>query len=96
MLDNNGTIVGYNLVQIKSTIPIFKNKKVGHLADLYMQKEFRGQGLSTKLRDASMRWFKKNNVKSISINVYPDNPHAYKIYKKWGFFEYKIEMRKKI
>jgi GNAT superfamily N-acetyltransferase len=96
LADYEGKIVGYNLAQIKDEIPVLKLKKVGHVADLYVQKDFRGQGLSTKLQDASISWFKKNKIKVISITVYPDNPHAYQIYKKWGFMDYKVEMRKKI
>ena len=96
LADNDGQIVGYNLARIKDEIPIFKLEKMGQIADLYVQKDFRGQGLSTKLKDASIKWFKKNNLKVMSITVYPDNPHAHSIYKKWGFMDYKTEMRKKI
>ena len=94
--EENGILVGYNLAQIKKEIPVFKLKRFGLIADLYVQKEFRGQGIATQFKDEAVKWFKRNKIKYMSITVYPDNPHAYKIYQKWGFSDYKINMRKKI
>ena len=96
LAEDNGKIVGYNLARIKDEIPIFKLEKMGQIADLYVQKDYRGQRLSSKLRDSAIKWFKNNNIDVMSITVYPDNPHAHCIYKKWGFMEFKTEMRRKI
>jgi ribosomal protein S18 acetylase RimI-like enzyme len=94
--EENGTLVGYNLAQIKKEIPVFKLRRFGLIADLYIKKEFRGQGIATIFKNKAVEWFKRNKLKYMSITVYPDNRHAYKIYKKWGFTDYKINMRKKI
>lgn len=94
--EDNGNIVGYNLAQIKSEIPVFKLRRFGLIADLYIKKEFRGQGIATIFKDKAVEWFKRNNLRYMSINVYPDNSHAYMIYKKWGFTDFKLTMRKKI
>jgi hypothetical protein len=32
----------------------------------------------------------------LSLPVYNDKPDAHAIYKKWGFFDYYIEMRKEL
>ena len=94
--EEDGIIIGYNLAQIKKEIPVFKLKRIGLIADLYIKKEFRGQRIATLFKNEAVKWFKKRNIKYMSISVYPDNPHAHEIYKKWGFFDYKITMRKKI
>lgn len=91
-----GKVAGYNFALIKTEIPVFKLKKLGLIADLFVKKSFRGLGISSRLVDSSIRWLKKRKIKVISITLYPDNEHAHNIYKKWDFFDYKIEMRKKI
>lgn len=89
-------IAGYSLGYIKEEIPIFKMKRYGYISDLFVKKEFRGQGISAKLVDAMVRWFKDKGVEYASIGFYADNHEAHEIYRKWGFFDYKIEARKRI
>ncbi len=90
----NNAIAGYTLVLLKDEIPIFKNKKIGYISDLYVKKGFRKQGISSKLKDKAVQWLTKKDVKFISLSVYSANNAAHSIYKKWGFIDYKIEMRK--
>ncbi len=92
----NDEIVGYALIFIKGEIPIYKNKKIGCASDLYIKKNFRNKGISSKLRDKSFAWFKGKGINFVSAPIYPDNKFAHSLFKKWGFFDYKIEMRKKI
>ena len=92
----NGKIAGYSLAIIRKNIPIHKIKKAGEIVDLFVKKEFRGLGISSKFKDEIIKWFKKKGIEEISLKVYPNNKPAYPIYKKWGFIDYQIEMRKKI
>ncbi len=89
-------LVGYLLSYIKPNIPIFKIKKLGHLSDLYIKKGYRKKGIATKFRDIAFDWFKEQGIKHVSISVYPENNVARKIYEKWGFFDFHIEMRKEL
>jgi GNAT superfamily N-acetyltransferase len=88
--------VGYSLVYIESTVPIFKVDKIGRIGDLYVKKEFRGRGISSRFKEEAVKWFKKKGMKYMSIQVYTDNKFAHSIYKHWGFFDYHLEMRRKI
>ena len=88
--------VGYSLIYIKDEIPIFKVKKLGYISDLFVKKEFRKKKISSKLMAVSMAWFRKKGLKHTSIILYADNPYAHTVYKKWGFFDYKIEMRRNL
>lgn len=87
---------GYTLVEIKKSIPIFKIKKKGNISDIFVRKELRGTGVSTKLKNTAVQWCKSKKLKYLTLDVFNDNPHAHAIYKKWGFFEYHIQMWKKI
>lgn len=89
-------IAGYALVFVKDEIPIYRRKKVGYISDLYVKGGFRKQGISTKLKNQAILWLKNNRIDNVALPLYPANKSAHSIYKKWGFFDYKIEMRKKI
>lgn len=93
---DNKKVIGYVLCKIIINIPIFKIKKIGRIMDLYVKKEYRGQSISTGLFKLCKIWFKTKNIKHISLGVYPGNKHVHKIYEKWGFMDYHIEMRKTI
>lgn len=92
----DGKTAGYSLAYIKDNVPVFKVKKLGYLSDLFVRKEFRGLHISTKLVNEAIEFFKKNKMKFVSIAVYNDNEYARNIYKKWGFKEFHVELRKKI
>jgi len=94
--EENGSIVGYSFGFIKDEIPIFQLKRYGYFSDLYVKKACRGRGISSRLKDKMILWFKRNGAEYVAIGFYADNIKAREIYKKWGFFDYKIEARKKI
>lgn len=91
-----GETAGYTLLLIKDEIPIFKIKKVGWISDLFVKKQFRGKGISTALMDKAIEWFKEKGVQHVSVPLYCDNKAAHSVYKKKGFLDYKLEMRKEI
>jgi len=92
----NGIQAGYNLIYVKKNIPIFRLEKLSYISDLFVKKEFRGKGISSKLKTKAIEWFRKKGLSHASIAVWSDNIKAHSIYKKWGFFGYHLEMRKKI
>lgn len=94
--EDNGQIIGYSLGFIKNEIPIFKIKQYGYISDMYVSKKYRNKGISSKLKDEMIAWFKGKGVEYASIGFYADNREAHEIYNKWGFFDYKIEARIKI
>ena len=87
---------GYCLSLIKTDIPIYKINKLGYISDLFVKKQFRGMNISSKFKDLSFEWFKKRKIKQASIVVYYWNKQSLGIYKKWGFFERQLELRKKL
>lgn len=89
-------LVGYSLIYIKDNIPVFEIEKLGCISDLYVKKEYRMKGISSKLKDETIKWFKKKGIKDLCLTIYPLNEHAYSIYKKWGFFDFHLEMRKRL
>jgi len=89
----NDDIIAYILITIRNNFPFFKLKKYGKLQTIYVKDEYRYSGISSKLKDEAFKWCKEKGINRISLDVLPDNLNAIKIYKKWGFSPYLLEMR---
>ncbi|MBI4451921.1 GNAT family N-acetyltransferase [Candidatus Woesearchaeota archaeon] len=92
----NGNPVGYSLAFIKDNVRVYKTEKVGYISDLFIKKENRTKGISSRFKDEAIKWLRKKGIKHISIAVHKENKLAYSIYQKWGFLDYHIELRRKI
>ncbi|PKM92454.1 MAG: hypothetical protein CVU81_00340 [Euryarchaeota archaeon HGW-Euryarchaeota-1] len=91
-----GKLVGFILLKIYPNNPLFKLDYLGTIDDLFVKKEFRGRGISSKLKDVAIVWFKKKGVAYLSVGAFADNPASLAIYEKWGFFKYRTEFRKNL
>ena len=90
--EENGTIEGY--IYLKA---IKDEEQIGYLIDgLYVEEEYRNQKIATKLLEYSLSILSEKKISFIDINVLSKNTIAKKLYKKIGFEEYKIQMRKRI
>ena len=87
-------IVGFLQVSICKNFPFFKLKKYGKIQAIYVKEKYRKKGVSTMLLDEAMKWCKKKGLTRISLDVLPNNFHAIKVYEKWGFIPFLLEMRK--
>ena len=93
----DGKVVGYCLGLLKKNIiPLFAIKNLGYITDIFVMKEHRKSGVSTLLKEELMKWFREKGIRYATMMVNPANKTAYAIYKKWGFRDYHLEMRKKI
>ncbi|MBI2672620.1 GNAT family N-acetyltransferase [Candidatus Woesearchaeota archaeon] len=84
----NKEIVGYIHGEIK--------KGKGHFERIFVKKEYRGKGISTRLFKKLERKFKQKGVKEILSNHFYNNLPSEKLHEKLGFRPYSIEYRKKI
>lgn len=72
------------------------NKK-GYLIDgLYVDNEYRNKGIATKLIENALNVIKDTNVDVVDINAMANNSAAINLYKRFGFNEFKISLRKNI
>ena len=94
--EKDGEMVGYDICLINNNIPVFKIEKIGLFSDLYIRKKYRRKGISSKFKDNAISWFKEKGIRHLSIGVNAENKYAHSIYKKWGFIDYQMDMRKKI
>lgn len=88
--------IGYCLAYVKANIPIYSTQKLGYISDIFVKKEYRRQGVATKLKNYAQAWFKKIGLDFMSIAYYTVNKTARKTYTSWGFTNLHAEMRTKI
>ena len=89
--EENNIIKGY--IYLKQ---IINNNKKGYLIDgLYVEELYRNKSIASKLIEKALNITKDNGIEVLEINVMSQNKKAIKLYKKYGFNEFKICFRKK-
>ena len=90
--EEDKTINGYIYLKL-----VDANNKRGYLIDgLYVDEEYRNNGIGTRLIESSLNIIKDTNIEFIDINVLAHNNNAINLYKKFGFNEFKISFRKEL
>lgn len=69
-------------------------QKKGYITYVYCRKEFRKNGLTGKLMNEAMKFFKQKNYKSIALECSYDNTAAIRLYEKFGFAKETSEQNK--
>lgn len=83
--EEEGKIVGFMLCMLSPNVPIYKERKIGVISDAYVMAERRKKGIAKKMFDVALKWFVKNKVKTIELNVAMINPDAQAVWKSLGF-----------
>lgn len=82
-LSDNGNPVGFTqLYPLYSSIRVVKNWL---LNDLYVDKEYRKQGIGEKLIQTAMDFARQNNARLVELSTANDNYTAQSLYEKIGF-----------
>lgn len=94
-LDNNESVIFVALDTDKSTVvgftqlyPTYSSVRVVKnwiLNDLYVDKEYRKQGIGEKLIQTAMNFAKENNAKFVQLSTAIDNYTAQSLYEQIGF-----------
>lgn len=82
-LNKNNESVGIICCQIINE-PLLKIKKLGLLTSLYINKDFRKQGIAKNLVKNAFKWFKSKKVDQIDAYVYLENKIGHKFWEQMG------------
>jgi len=91
--EEDGKIVGFMLCLLSPNVPVYAERKVGVISDAFVLPERRKKGIMKLMFDHSVKWFKKNKVKSIQLGVAAVNPDALAVWSKMGFEPHMIYER---
>lgn len=89
-------LIGYIYIK-KITMPNGPDKNDVALIDgLYVEEEYRNQGIATKLINEANNWCKEKNIKYLDIHVIDNNIIAKKLYQKLGFNTFYLDLRNEV
>lgn len=91
--EENSKIVGFMLCLLSPNAPVFKERKVGVVSDVFVLEERRRKGVTKKMLDVAVKWFRKNKVRTVQLGVAHDNLEARAVWRTIGFTPYMIYKR---
>lgn len=89
-------LIGYATANVKKNKPIYKLKRYGVFGSFFVLSEYRGKGIGTMLKNKVFEWFKSKKIKHVEIGIMVGNERVKKLYERWGFKDYSIDMRRKL
>ena len=91
--EEDGKIVGFLLCLLSPNAPVFKERKVGVISDVFVLEERRRKGVARKMLDVAAKWLRKNKVRTVQLGVAHDNLEARAVWRTIGFEPYMIYKR---
>jgi ribosomal protein S18 acetylase RimI-like enzyme len=91
--EEEGKVVGFMLCLLSPNVAVFKERKVGVISDAYVLEERRRKGVTRKMLDVAVKWFKKNKVRTVQLGVAHANLEARAAWRAIGFEPYMIYKR---
>ncbi|HVO43677.1 MAG TPA: GNAT family N-acetyltransferase [Aggregatilineales bacterium] len=87
-------IVGMLEAECTRLAPVFRDRSVVHISSVYVEPDFRRQGIGQALMQAALAWARQRGIEEIELDVLARNP-AKRLYEKLGFevFEHKMIMK---
>lgn len=92
----NAEPIGCGYALIKSAQPYLVHDRYGYLGFMYVNPEFRGQGVIALILNALKSWCTEKGITEIRLEVYEGNLPAINAYRKSGFDKHLVEMRMKL
>jgi GNAT superfamily N-acetyltransferase len=94
--DTNGGALGWAAVHQddNNVYVVAEERTYGHIAELYVTEDARGQGVGRALIAACEDWARQRGLKVMMLGVLPGNTHADRIYKRMGYADYVVLKRK--
>ncbi len=93
IVEDKNIPIACGYAKIKNSSTFFNHEKHGYLGFMYVDPQYRGQGIAKLIVNHLIDWCKKRDIDEIQLDVYADNLNAIKSYEKVGFKANKVEMR---
>ena len=93
--EDKGRLIGYIHGRIINR-PKMVLGRVGIVEDWFVEKKYRGKGISRVLWGKLEEWFKVKGCNRLELDAYTTNKHAIDIYHMMGFLDKTMSMTKKL
>ncbi len=85
-------VVGFIYGSVEREIPIYRVKEYGFLHDLWVEPEYRNEGLARQMVMLAVEKFKEMGVKQVRCDTAMKNEAARKLFERCGFRASVVEM----
>jgi ribosomal protein S18 acetylase RimI-like enzyme len=89
-------VFGFALAKIRKTPLIWGKRPYGDISFIYLEKEYQRIGMADRFLSHIYKWYKEKKIKEVELTVLEKNKQARDAWKKYGFREYILRLRKKI
>ena len=94
--DAEGEIVGFLIGMVRERTSVFIRSRHGYITDIYVDPEFRRQGVGRKLVKAAEEWFTSQGLDHVRLQVSAANEAGLAFWRSVGFGDYFLELWKEI
>jgi RimJ/RimL family protein N-acetyltransferase len=85
LVENDGRVVGCGYAQLRHSESAFVHDKHAYLGFMYVEPDFRRQGINKMIVESLVSWSKVRGVRDFYLEVYVGNRAAIRAYEKVGF-----------
>lgn len=89
----DGTPIGYHITSICYPKQVFIQEPYGHISDLYLKAEYRGEKLGQRLVDFSLKWLESNQISKVSVKPFLSKSQAISFWQKNDFKPYEVVLK---
>lgn len=89
-------IFGFALAKIQKTPLMWGKRPYGEITHMYLEKKYQRMGMTDEFLSHIYKWLREKKIKEVELTVLEKNKQARKAWKKYGFREYYLRLRKKI
>ncbi len=91
-----GKIVGYVTGHIAKRPPVYEIEEIGQIGDVFVQPEHRGHGIFTALLEKVVNWIGEKGMTYVEHAVASSNELGRDVWKKKGFEDFMVFIRKEL
>lgn len=93
LVEDDGRVVASGYVQLRRSEVELVHDKHAYLGFMYVEPEFRGQGINRMIIESLISWGRGQGVNDFYLDVYTENGAAIRAYEKVGFTPVMVEMK---
>jgi ribosomal protein S18 acetylase RimI-like enzyme len=78
-------LAAFLLAEVEQEIPIYELKEYGYIHDVWVEAEYRREGLAKQLMTAAIEHFRQLGITQLRLDTLVDNDRAIRLYQTCGF-----------
>jgi len=94
LVEFDKNLIGYFIAYYTKTPPMISYVRMGHISHGFIKKDFRKSGIGRIVLEEIFAWFKENKVQIVELDVSIGNELGVNSWRRMGFRESGIRMRK--